>query len=189
MKQANFATLSVAIIVLFLSSCKKDPQPGEPTLSSGRCAISFTGNVNFETSNKFAISNTAATTATSLPFGTGSAREIKLEAVETTNGSLTITTRSVLIDILLSGSASTANGSVSIDLHKTSGIPLATITLKSTTNTGGFQTGGTNYYSKSGTITITKLTTAEIEGSFTGTWNDNLMGNLSISNGAFAGKF
>lgn len=179
----NNPTKTFLMLLSFLSlnfaSCDKDSPKGE--LDSGRANISFTSNPAFEGSSSFSINNTNST-STSLEL-LGSARNIKLMASEKENNM----GRTITLDIILSGTANTTNGNIKVDLSKISGgLPLGKIVLKNNLSLLGSPT----YTSNAGTLTITKLSSAEIQGTFDGSFVDNF-GNttFNVSNGQFAGKF
>ena len=170
---------AIMIVAILFNSCKKDPTAnngGSGGLNSGRAGISFNTSADFGNSRTFSVRNTASTLATTQLFGSSS-RTMVLEASET-YGSLN-NMRSIHIDILVSATTSTINGPVTIDMSLNNGNPQAHLTL---TETAPFS--GSTIRSVTGVLTITKLTTTEIEGSFTAS-----TGSVAITNGVIAGKF
>ena len=171
--------LAVIIAAILFNSCKKDSPAnngGSDSLNSGRAGISFNTSADFGNSRTFSVRNTASTLATTQPFGSSS-RTMVLEASET-YGSLN-NMRSIHIDILVSVTASTINGPITIDMSLNNGNPQAHLTLTETAPFSGY-----TIRSVTGVLTITKLTTTEIEGSFTASTN-----SVAITNGVIAGKF
>ena len=176
-------SVALAATILF-SSCKKDDPAtagvnSSATLDAGKAGIMFNSNVNFATSNSFSLRNTSTTSATSSTNGTF--RIISLTATEVSG---TTPIRTADITITLPSTSSTANGNIVTDLSG-AGSVIADVSL--TSNSGA--TSGTTYDSQSGTLTITKLTATEIEGTFNTTVNGGGSNTLIISNGSFAGKF
>ena len=166
--------LFFAASVVILPSCKKE-EKGPPALtaaalSAGRAGVRFSTSTNFNGSRSFDVSNTGSTVATNTTFSSGTTRNIILEVTEMVDNT---PTRKVLMNMAVKNTSST------IDLSLSSGFPLAFIKLESYSLLGIFR------YSKSGTITLTKLTATEVEGTFTATFDDGLV----ASNGQFAGKF
>lgn len=177
--------LTVCTAAILLSSCKKDStssnNAGSANLDAGKSSISLSTSANFAGSNSFSISNTATTQAMS---GTSAAlRNISLSATEISGTN----TRTVMITLITPVDASTTGGSLTGDLSLPNNATiLPTITLTSTEGANP----GITYGSESGTLTITKLTANEIEGSFSGVVKDvNGTATMNISNGTFAGKF
>ena len=180
MKQIRLSTLSAVIMAaIIFNSCKKDStvnNSGSGGLNAGRAGISFNTNVDFGNSKTFSVRNTASTLATTQPFGTSS-RTIVLESGES-YGSFN-NMRSIHIDILVSATASTANGPITIDMSLNNGNPQAHLALTYSDTFSGY-----TIHSVTGVLTITKLTATEIEGSFTAN-----TGSVTITNGLIAGKF
>jgi hypothetical protein len=185
MKQIKFATMTVvlAATVLF-TACKKDDAVAvngnsSSTLDVGKAGIMFNSNTNFATSTAFNVRNTSTTDASSI--SNGSARLIRLAATEMSG---TTMIRAALITITLPSTATTTNGNLTADLGAAGDI-VADVSLTSNSGT----TTGTTYDSQSGTLTITKLTATEIEGTFNTTVNGGGANTLILSGGSFAGKF
>ncbi len=185
-----FAATAIALGTIF-TSCKKD----EPTvdasantsssLTAGRSGIYFTSNANFVTNAAFKIRNTTQTAASSTISGTY--RYISLTAIEFTSTN-NIDTRTANVSIQVPVASTTAQGNLVSDLSvPTSETRIAHVTLSSNAGT----TAGTTYNSNAGTLTITKLTSTEIEGTFNATVKEAGAGTstMVLSNGSFAGKF
>lgn len=162
------------LFVLFAACKKEDREPAIAAahLSPGRAAIKFTASKAFNGDREFNINNTRNTMASNQPLGGSTARTIKLEATDLYESNAP--SRKATIDL-----AVRTNAPAAIDLTKTNGLPLGKITLES------YSLLGIMRYSQSGTITLTRLTDTEIEGSFTATFDDGTV----INNGQFAGKF
>lgn len=186
MKKFKFAFLATALVASsFLVSCSDDDDPvvetnNSASLTAGRSGIVFNTNTNFVSSTAFNVRNTATTSASSNV--SGSTRTINLIATEV-NGTAT---RTATISISLPETSSTTTGNITSDLS----IPLGSTVVASvmlTSSTGS--TLGTTYNSNAGTLTITKLTNTEIEGTFNGNLDDSGTNAIVITNGTFAGKF
>jgi len=180
MKQINSTiTIAAILITTLFSSCKKDNNKspsGSSSLTAGRAGISFNTNADFGNSKTFNIRNTSTTLATTQPFGSSS-RTIILEASES-YGSFN-NMRSIHIDIMVSAIASTTNGPITIDMSANNRNPQAHLALTYSDTFSGY-----TLRSVTGVLSITKLTAAEIEGSFTAN-----TGSETITNGLIAGKF
>ena len=169
-------TLLIAIIFI---SCKKDNvsnNNGSTGLSAGRTGISFNTNSDFGNSKTFNVRNTSTTLATTQPFG-NSSRTMVLEASES-YGSFN-NMRSIHIDILVTASASTTNGPITIDMSLNNGNPQAHMALTYSDTFSGY-----TIRTVTGVFILTKLTATEIEGSFSAN-----TGLVSLTNGIIAGKF
>ena len=172
-KRIKTLLLLILVSALF-TACKKEEQ--EPPfnaamLQTGRAAIKFSASKAFNGDKAFHISNTTNTLASNTPLG-NTVRNIKLEATDVYETGTA--SRKAIIDMAINGYAPT-----SIDLARSSGLPLGNIRLESYSIFGAFR------HSRSGTISITKFTATEIEGSFSVTFDDGMV----ISNGKFAGRF
>jgi hypothetical protein len=193
MKATFIAVIWLSLGMLLFSSCEKNSQEDNTPppltaagLSSGRAGIRFTTIETFKGSTSFDVSNTDHTSTVTKPaIGSTTIKSIVLEATEMKNSFLN---RKTTISIAVPNTANTTNGTIQIDLSVQSGVPpLANITMESYADYLGF----TYWTVTFGTLTITKLTAAEIEGTFSGTaiTNSTLDGPFTISNGMFAGKF
>lgn len=177
-------SLAVLSMAFLLSSCSKSSGGGGTSsgnLSAGKAAIVFNNSGSFAGGTSFSISNTATTLAQTNSNTT--LRNVSLSATEV-NG---LKTRTCMIMIIVPAAASTSSGNLTADLSLPNNATiLPTITLTSTDGS----TPGTSYSSESGTMTITKLTSTEVEGTFSGVLKDvNSAATLTLSNGSFAGKF
>lgn len=167
-----------------LTSCKKD-NPSSSSASSGdldagKSSISFSNSGSFAGSSSFAQANTATTTALSI---TSTLRNVSLRATEISG----MNSKTVTINLMVAADASTSAGNLVGDFSSPASADIyPALTLSSTNGTSP----GTSYVSKSGTITITKLTSSEIEGTFEAmVENDPVTESLSLTSGKFAGKF
>ena len=168
----TFLLLATASSCLF-SSCKKENRElpfDAANLIPGRAAIKFIASKAINEKRDFDINNTIHTSASNQPLG-NTARNVVLEATDMFENT---PTRKAIISIGLR-----PNYTGVVNMAITSGLPLANIRIESYGLFGYFR------LSKSGTITITKSTSNEIEGSFSATFDDG----TTINNGQFAGKF
>lgn len=181
--------ISIPVYALFgslilFSSCKKDSttnRTGSGNLDAGKAAIALTSSTSFGGSTTFDVGNTLTTTAVTQT--SSSLRNISLACNDVSGTN----TRSVMIMIITPADASTTSGSLTGDLSLPNGATILPTISMFTTNAG---TPGPTYSSESGTLTITKLTATEVEGTFSGTMKDvNGSGTFTVSNGTFAGKF
>lgn len=177
----------IIILLFFFCSCKKDTEREQDntnssaSLNSGRAGITFNTNDNFGGSKTFKVKNTSRTTATSQAVGS-SKRHIVLEAEET-YGSLA-DTRKATVYITVPVPTTLP---VTIDLAiPLSSVPSAQVELYESIAGGMF---GNTYRSVSGQLRITKLTAAEIEGSFSGSASSTIPQGYTVTNGTLAGKF
>lgn len=173
MKSLIFLT-AILFFLLGGSACTKEEKGPPPlraaTLGPGRAAIRFISDKAFNGSKSFDVVSTPNTTARSSPFANGVV-SIDLETTEINNAT---PTRKAIIKMLVRTTSFQP-----IDLSRQTGIPLGTIELESYSIFGIFRK------SKSGTITITRITTNEVEGMFTATMDDE----MNIQNGLFAARF
>lgn len=172
-KHITHYLLAIAITATF-TACKKEerkPPFSAAMLQSGRAAIKFTASKAFNGDKEFNIINTPITLASNQPLGS-TARNVKLEATDVyETGTYS---RKAIIDLAING-----YGPSTINLVRSNGLPQGNIRLESYSLFGYFR------HSQMGTITITKFTPTEIEGSFTATFDDGTI----IDNGQFAGRF
>jgi len=167
-------TVATVALCFALPGCKKEEKGPPPlsaaSLNAGRAAIRFTSSTAFNGSKSFEVSNTVNTFASNTLMNTTTVRNVKLETTEYSDNA---PTRYILINM-----AANYN-STNIDLSLQSGFPLAFIRLESYSLFGIIRT------SKSGTLTITKFTPTEIEGTFRVVMDDG----MAIEDGRFAGRF
>ena len=156
------------------SACKKEkPEPpfGAATLNPGRAAIRFTPSKSINSLLYFDVANTTHTTAQNKGMNVGNVRNVILEATELMQNSMT---RKATINMVLR-----ENTTPAINLSLATGLPLWFIHIESYSWTGHTRR------SQSGTLTVTRFTSTEIEGYFSVTFDDG----TTISDGRFAGKF
>ena len=176
--------MALALFVI-TSSCKKsqDPAPGAGSgnLGAGKSSMSFTNTGSFAGGTTFSASNTPLTSAQSIT--NAQLRNVTLSASEVVG----INSRICSLLLILPANASTASGNLVADFSLPNNATiLPTLTLTSSSGA----TSGITYGSQSGTCTITKLTSAEVEGTFSCVVKDvNGATTLSVTNGTFAGKF
>ncbi|MEO6671092.1 MAG: hypothetical protein ABIN36_16540 [Ferruginibacter sp.] len=173
----------IAFGTLFLfTSCKKDKNEstGSDALTSGRAKISFNSSPNFAGSSSYYSFN--ETTSTAITSAAGPYRLITL-TTGYTSGSSSITSNVVSIKLYVASDASTSSGNIAGDFDGSSTTlePALDLVID----------GSTFYEGESGTVTITKLTSTEVEGTFSGNIRELSPGssNLTLTNGMFAGKF
>ncbi len=193
-KAARLQTIFLFCLLLTLcDACKKEEKrpPAPPpltaaSLAAGRAGIRVNTKENFKSSTSFDVSNTAATSAATLPAnGNSSMRTVTIDATEIVNGA---PDRRVRIAIIVPATATTANGTITLSPAIGSGTPpVAFVELES------YSTFlGAVWKMESGSVVVTRLTATEIEGSFTGMATvpgSSTFGPLTIENGSFAGKF
>lgn len=187
MKQIRLAGITMLLAAsALLSSCSKDDDEAavntntSASLDAGRAGIVFNTNTNFVSNTAFNVRNSLATTATSTV--NGATRIIVLTALEI-NGTSPV--RRASVALTMPATSNTTAGNLTADLSvPASSTIIASVALTSESGS----TAGTTYSSETGTLTITKLTATEIEGSFSGTVTDGTTSYI-VSNGSFAGKF
>jgi hypothetical protein len=90
------------------------------------------------------------------------------------------------LTISLPKGSTTTSGSITGDFAHPSGSTVVPVLMIGNSGASGSEA----YVSKTGTLTITKLTSAEVEGTFSGNfYNDNSRTSCDVTNGKFAGKF
>lgn len=183
--QTKFLTMTVAVsLLLFAGACKKSDGGGGGSLSAsgltpGKSAITF--NTSSGSFGNFSSVNSTINTAA---FTTsGSISQITLVAAETGTSGV----KTAQLTISLPNGSSTASGNISGDFSTPTGATVVPVLL---INSSGLTGGSEAYTSESGTLTITKLTTTEVEGTFNGTFsNASTNASTTVTNGQFAGKF
>lgn len=185
-KLLSAPVLAAFVLMAFSTSCKKSSTDapaaaGSGGLTAGKSSMAFNNTGSFAGGTTFSVSNTPLTSAQTLTNAL--LRNVTLSASEVTG----VNSRITSLLLVLPASASTTNGNLVADFSLPNNATiLPTLTLTSSSGA----TSGITYGSQSGTCTITKLTTAEIEGTFTCVVKD-VNGNttLSVTGGTFAGKF
>ncbi len=183
-KLFSFPIMMSLALLAITSSCKKSdttPGSGSGNLGSGKSSMSFSNTGSFAGGTSFSASNTPLTSAQSLTNAV--LRNVTLSASEVTG----VNSRTVALMLVLPASASTASGNLVADFSLPNNATiLPTLTLSSSSGA----VSGITYGSQTGTCTITKLTSAEVEGTFTCVVKDlNSATTLSVTSGTFAGKF
>jgi hypothetical protein len=177
----NLLVYVTILCSMLLFSCKKDDSSnngGSSSLGVGKSTISFTSNPAFAGSTTFNASNSLYTHAVS--NSNSGIRNITLTATEVSG----LNSRSAVFDFYMPDNTSTTSGNITANFDGTSTV-IPSFGITSTTGS----TAGTTYAVESGTVTITKLSESEIEGTFSGTLTDGGSATLTITNGSFAGKF
>ncbi|HPH84138.1 MAG TPA: hypothetical protein PLC48_01715 [Ferruginibacter sp.] len=187
MKKGTIFLTAFAAFTLMLGGCKKSSDtpannnPSASNLDAGKAIVKFTSNPGFGGATTFNISNTTTTPTTATTLSSSSLRNVSISA---TDVNLSGTARIAQFLIILPVDASTSGGNLTADFSLPNGATiLPTLALTSSPS-------GAQYASESGTLTITKLTATEIEGTFSCTVKEVTgTATLSITEGSFAGKF
>ena len=179
--QSYLLTTLLAASTLF-TSCKKTDDVlilGSGDLPAGK------GKITFSTSSSFGGSNSFDGTNTLFSFATRQAStaydQVTIQAIESSG----TTAKTAQLTILCAKGLTTSSGTINANFSNTASdnvFPVLVISNSANTNEA--------YASESGTVTITKLTTSEIEGTFSGHFiNEDQGTSIEVTNGAFAGKF
>ncbi len=184
-KLFSFPIMMALALLAITSSCKKSdtssPAAGSGSLGAGKSSMSFSNTGSFAGGTSFSASNTPLTSAQSI--ANGALRNVTLSASEVVG----VNSRICSLLLVLPASASTASGNLVADFSLPNNATiLPTLTLTSSSGA----VSGITFGSQTGTCTITKLTSAEVEGTFTCVVKDvNGATTLSVTSGTFAGKF
>lgn len=183
MKIAITAAIIASTTLMF--SCKKNDNnnstPSASNITPGQCTISFDTDKDFAGTKSVKISPSVTTAAGKTTNGSKDQMTLTAAAYSGT------TVSSASLSVFVSTGATTANGAINGNFNSSGSMnELAVLTI-SRTSVGG-QTA--SYASKTGTFTITKLTTTELEGSFScNAVNESENTSINVSNGKFAAKF
>jgi hypothetical protein len=180
LKLAIYASL-LSGIALF-SSCKKtDNLVNGSKVEKGQSSMSFTTSSDFAGTKSVSISGGVLTSAIR-QASTG------YEQITLTGSALNGTTSRTYQFILeVPTGASTTSGNLTADFSNPDNATIIPILAISAT-TGG--TSSQAFGSDAGTVTITKLTAEEIEGTFScGMKNESAGTTINLTNGKFYGKF
>ncbi|MBD0277664.1 MAG: hypothetical protein ICV81_06825 [Flavisolibacter sp.] len=191
----TFLQMTVIVFFLLFASCKKEEKAPPPvsaaSLNAGRAGIRFTTSEDFKGSKSYDVVNTDLTFSLNQDLS-GGVRNVRLTTTDRKDND---PYRGASIDIMLNKIAGTTNGNISIDLSapfftgNPPAVPRALVRLERISPFGSFF--NTVYDSRLGTLTITKLTATEIEGSFNATvaLSGSSGSSMVVSNGSFAGNF
>gem|GEM_PF-2639413 len=182
MKLTTFAVV-IATVALF-ASCKKDDKnnsnPSSSNITAGQCTISFDTDKDFNGTTSVSIAASATTSAVRANNNTKD--QLTLTAAGYSGTSVSTASLTVYVD----AGATTSNGNISADFNSSTSNDVAVLTINRTNGSGS----SAAYSSKTGTVTITKLTTSEVEGTFScNAVNESSNTSINVSNGKFAGKF
>ena len=182
MKLKSVSLVAFAAAGLLFASCKKDNNnnPGSGNLAAGQCTISFDTDKDFGGSKS---TNLPASQTTTVAKGSqGNRDNISMNA----NATGTSGVKTALLSVLPQSGATTDNGSLTAKFDGAStDVTNATLTISATS-----LSGNQSFTMKSGTLTVTKLNSDVIEGTFNGTGeNTNNNETITVSNGKFAAKF
>ncbi|MBS1629436.1 MAG: hypothetical protein JST27_05195 [Bacteroidetes bacterium] len=183
--QSKFLAMTFAAsLLLFASSCKKsDDSSGGGSLSAsslnaGKSAITFnTSSSGFGNFSSINAVNSSAVFTTS-----GAISQITVIAAETGTSGV----KTAQLTINLPAGSSTSSGNISGDFSTPTGTTVVPVLLIGSAGISGSE----SYTSSSGTLTITKLSTTEVEGTFSGSFvNNSTHTSTNVTNGQFTGKF
>ena len=177
-------TAVIAAATLF-ASCKKDDNnnsaPSSSNITAGQCTISFNTDKDFSGTTSVNIAATVTTSAVRANNNTKD--QLTLTAAGYSGTTVNMASLTVYVD----AGATTSNGNISADFNSSASNDVAVLMIS---RTNGTNSSTASYTSKSGTVTITKLTTSEIEGTFScNAINESENTSINVSNGKFAGKF
>ncbi len=160
--------LMLATVVFFLNSCKKDSTSSSP-LAAGKSRVSLT--CSGATSGNFNSNDLVSTIAKS-------SAEINLAASYVNTSTFT----SEIVMMLLPAD-------ITPGTYNFKTMPSSTV-LPTFTYTKGATGWAATPSESEFTIVVTKATTSEIEGTFSGTLHNDTDGtDVNITNGKFAGKY
>ena len=189
MKITNNITILLFASLLVTACGKDDPATVNPNLGdntitvsvdSGKSQLGFAVTPSFYGANSFNVSNSNNTYAFSQT--SNGIRQVQVKAVDQ-NGT---NARTVFLFMVFPQTATTNTGNISIDFTNPASNPYtAKLVLAYTQNT----IQSPDYTSVSGNVTITRLTTREVAGTFQGTVSDTSGNVLTISGGTFEGRF
>lgn len=180
--QSYLLTTAIGIAILF-GSCKKADDAinggGSGDLTPGKGKISFNTSAGFGGSNSFDGSNTLLSVALRQASTAYDQVSITSTVTEGTN------VKTAMLTILCKKGLTTSGGTINADFsNDASDDVFPQLTISNTANTAEA------YASESGTVTITKLTMSEVEGTFSGHFINESQGtSTELTSGTFAGKF
>jgi hypothetical protein len=185
MKLSAFATLLAGAALL--ASCNKkensdNANPNASNITAGQCTISFNTDKDFNGTTSINIPAGITTYAVKSP--SGSIDQLSLTANKVDIVGASAKTQIAMLTIHVPTGSTTSGGSItgSFDDDNIDAVLLiSNLTAPNATPA---------YASESGTITITKLTATELEGSFSANCiNEEEGTSIKVSNGKFAAKF
>lgn len=176
---------AIVISSMLVYSCKDDnnsiPLPDNPTnLDSGRSSIGFTTDTSFGGNTTFNMFNSTSTFAYSSQDSIS--RLVEIKATDSVNN----LKREVIVLLVMPASSNTTSGNLlfSLDTATTSSL-YGNISLRTYRDT----ILGPVYRSVSGTVNLSRLTTKDVIGTFSGRFSDSAMNEINITNGSFSGRF
>ena len=178
--QTFLLTTAIGVATLF-GSCKKADDAinggGSGDLAPGKGKISFNTSSGF--GGNFDGSNTLLSVATRQASTAYDQVTITSTVTEGTN------VKTAMLTILCKKGLTTSAGTLNANFSNgVSDDVFPQLTISNTAN------AAQSYASESGTVTITKLTLSEVEGTFSGHFiNESENTSTELTNGSFAGKF
>ena len=181
--QSLFLATAIGAAALF-SSCNKtdsitNPGGGSGGLAAGKGTITFSTSGGYGSSNAFDGTNTLYSSA--IRQASTAYDQVTIQAIQYAG----IDTKTANFIILCKKGLTTSSGTITADFaNKGSDDIKPILTISNSANPDQA------YGSESGTVTITKLTSTEIEGTFSGKFiNEDKGTSTMVSSGKFAGKF
>jgi hypothetical protein len=179
----NFLFTIIAATVL-VASCKKDDNnnsnPTSSNIPAGQATISFKTDKDF--GGTTSINIPASATTSGVRVNNGTKDQITLIAATTQGSSVSTANFSIYVD----AGASTSAGNITADFNGSGNTNIAVLAISNTSLSGQ----SAAYASKTGTVTITKLSATEVEGTFScNAVNESTNTNIGVTNGKFAAKF
>jgi hypothetical protein len=182
MRRHIFTTI-IAATVLF-ASCKKDDNnnsnPTSSNIPAGQATISFNTDKDFGGTTSINIPPSVSTT--SVRVNNGTRDQIALTAVQYQGSAIS----SAMLTVYVDAGASTSAGNITANFNASGNANPAVLLISNTSVSGQ----STAYTSETGTVTITKLSATEVEGTFScNAVNESTNANIGVTNGKFAAKF
>jgi hypothetical protein len=179
----NFLFTIIAATVL-VASCKKDDNnnsnPGSSNIPAGQATISFNTDKDF--GGTTSINIPASVSTTGIRANNGTMDQIAMVAAQYQGSAVSTANLSIFVD----AGASTSAGNISADFNGSGNTNIAVLTISNTSVSGQ----SSAYTSETGTVTITKLSATEVEGTFScNAVNESTSTNIGVTNGKFAAKF
>ena len=169
------------LIVLLVVACNKKGGTDNKNLSSGQSSLEFKTSTDFGGTNIFKSNSPLQSKI--MKGQQGSKDNITIIAIQA-NGMKVSTGQ---LSLFVPTGATTSGALLTGKFDNGSNSSTKGVLVISTSNGGANQK---SYASKTGNITITKLTATEIEGTFDGICeNETTKENITLTNGIFAGKF
>lgn len=165
---------AIGFAMMFTSCKKSDSFTSSGNLNPGEGSISFS--TNNSTYGNFDGSNL---TSSAVLTHSGSKDQITITVMKLSGTS----SKSAQLSILVNAGSNTTSGAIVGDFNNSSSAAMAPTMIIGSS-------GGANFASDAGVVTITKLTATEVEGTFSGKFiNQNDNTSTDVTSGQFAGKF